>query len=361
MRIQSSRNWLILVALAAGGLAGIAGPVVAELLNAAPRLPALTDFASPTPRPSATVPPSTSTVIASPSVTAPPVLQPSVTVLPSATWTPLPSATPTLTPIPIPTRMVLVPAGYFHMGSTRGLVSEAPEHPVWLEAYYFDQFEVSNGDYRACVAAGVCHIARHSASFTRQAYRDNPEFAGYPTVGVTWDDAFAYCQWAGKRLPTEAEWEYAASGPEDYTWPWGNTFDPLRSAASARDTQPVDSYPEGVSPFGVYNLAGNVTEWVGDIYILGFYSESPPRNPVGEGTGYFRLFRGGSYGDQSSGDYTTSRRIVKERTYYDIATGFRCAQDAPEAAARQLPAERLALETQFCALYAAYRPDAPCE
>lgn len=361
MRIQSSRNLLILVVLAAGGLAGLAGPVVAELLDAAPRLPAAIDFASPTPRPSATPELSTATTTAVATASAPPMLQPSATLLPSATWTALPTASPTPTAIPIPERMVLIPAGYFRMGSTRGLVSEAPEHPVWLDAYYLDQYEVANDDYQACVQAGACHIARHSASNTRASYRDNPEFARYPVVGVTWDDAFAYCQWVSKRLPTEAEWEYAASGPEDYTWPWGNEFDPLRSAASARDTQRVDSYPEGVSVFGAYNLAGNAAEWVGDTYRLGFYSEAPPRNPAGQGEGYFRIFRGGSFGSQASGDYTTSRRIVKERTYYDLATGFRCAQSAAEVNGLPASAERQALEAQFCALYAAYRPEEPCE
>jgi formylglycine-generating enzyme required for sulfatase activity len=246
------------------------------------------------------------------------------------------------------------------MGSMLAGRSEAPEHPVLLDAYYLDRFEVSNGDYQACVAAGACLPARIANSFTRPAYRDDPAFARYPVMGVTWDDAAAYCAWAGGRLPTEAEWEYAASGPENFAWPWGNVFDPARSAAGERDTQPVEAYPEGASPFGVHNLAGNVAEWVADVYVVDFYAASPARNPVGEGSGYFRLYRGGSYGDGDGALYTTSRRTIKARNFSTIDLGFRCARGATEVMAQMAPETQQALITEFCGLYAAYRPGALC-
>jgi formylglycine-generating enzyme required for sulfatase activity len=210
------------------------------------------------------------------------------------------------------------------------------------------------------VAAGACQPGRIANSYTRQAYRDDPAYAQFPVIGVTWDDAAAYCQWAGKRLPTEAEWEYAASGPENFNWPWGNTFELGRSAAGERDTQPVDAYPQGASPFGAHNLAGNVAEWVADVYVVDFYAAAPPRDPEGEGGGYFRLYRGGSYGDGDRALYTTSRRTVKARNYSTIDLGFRCARSAPAEMAQLPSAAQEALVAEFCALYADYRPSVPC-
>lgn len=352
-RFFTTRNLLVGLVLVAGGLAG---PVVAQLADDSPEVPAAAAFATRTPSPTITpIPPSATP---SPSRTPTATLPPSTTPLPSATWTPSP--TPTDTPMPVPEGMVLVPAGHFRMGSARGLVSEAPEHPVLLDAFYLDRFEVTNADYQACVEAGVCRVARLSVSFTRASYRDNPEFANYPVIGVTWDDASAYCQWAGKRLPSEAEWEYAASGPENYTWPWGNEFELERSAASGRDTQPVASFPAGVSPFGAYNMAGNVAEWVADVYDLDFFETSPPANPLAAGEGYFRIYRGGSFQVTDGNNYTTSRRIVKQRTYYDVDIGFRCAQSALEVNRSRPPEARQALVAEFCALYAGYRPGAAC-
>lgn len=241
---------------------------------------------------------------------------------------PTPTIAPSPTPVLAPEGMVLIPSGSFLMGSATGQANEAPEHTVSLDAFYLDVFEVSNAQYRACVADGGCTPGNKVDSFTYKGYRDDPTYNDYPVVGVTWDQAAAYCRWAGKRLPTEAEWEYAASGPENLTWPWGNTFNVPLSAASAGDTQPVDSYADGVSPFGAYNMAGNVGEWVEDVYDEAFYTNSPASNPVSTGDGTGRIFRGGSFANPDGAFFTTSRRYGNARTFNDVDVGIRCAQDA---------------------------------
>lgn len=225
--------------------------------------------------------------------------------------------------------MALVPAGRFLMGSASGEANEQPEHEVSLDAFLIDQFEVSNAQYRACVEAGSCTASRLPDSYTYQNYRDDPAYDHYPVINISWDQAVTYCEWAEKRLPTEAEWEYAASGPDNFEWPWGNSFDSQLSAASASDTQPVDSYPEGVSPFGVYNMAGNVIEWVQDVFDEDFYTSSEgSHNPVNDGEAGSRILRGGSFDNTEADLYRTSRRLAKTPTFYDVDTGFRCAKEA---------------------------------
>ncbi|MGH2593344.1 MAG: formylglycine-generating enzyme family protein, partial [Anaerolineae bacterium] len=276
------------------------------------------------------------------------------------TATPEPTLTQTPTPIPVPEGMALIPAGSYQMGSSTGQANEAPEHPVLLDAFYIDLFEMTNTQYRACVSAGGCDQGRVRDSFTHAGYRDDPAYDNYPVIGVSWDQAVAYCSWAGKRLPTEAEWEYAASGPENLAWPWGNTFDANLSAASARDTQPVGSYPGGVSPFGLFDMAGNVTEWVADAYDDAFYANSPASNPISGGSGDIRIYRGGAFDNTNGAFYTTSRRYTRDRAFNDVDIGFRCALDATEVNASTPPAEREALVTEFCQIFAAYKPGATC-
>jgi serine/threonine-protein kinase len=250
--------------------------------------------------------------------------------------------------------MILIPAGYFLMGSSTGQPNERPEHPVILNGFFLDETEVTNAQYRECVADGGCTLPPNVDAFTYQNYRDSPDFDTYPVIAVNWDQANAYCQWAGKRLPTEAEWEYAASGPDNLIWPWGNTFDPSLSAASAPDTQPVGSYPDGASPFGILDMAGNVNEWVADDFEEGFYANSPPGNPVNKSGKAGRIYRGGSF-DNSNGEFfTTSRRYGNVRTFSEVDVGFRCAASAVDA--RPGPA----LTAEFCDIYAEFRPGAPC-
>jgi formylglycine-generating enzyme required for sulfatase activity len=215
------------------------------------------------------------------------------------------------------------------MGSETGEPNERPEHLVALDSYFIDLFEVSNEEYRTCVAEEGCTQANLRNSFRRAGYRDDPTFANYPVMGVTWNQANAYCTWAGQRLPTEAEWEFAASGPENFTWPWGNEFDASLSAASSLDTEPVDEFPEGASPFNVYNMAGNVNEWVQDRFDGNFYANSPENNPVNLDSGSSQIYRGGSFDNSNGAFFATSRRYVVSANTFDVDIGFRCAQDVP--------------------------------
>jgi serine/threonine-protein kinase len=283
-----------------------------------------------------------------------------VTVAPTARPAPTATPEPTATPLAVPEGMALIPAGYFQMGSSIGQPNEAPEHPALLDAFYIDRFEVTNEQFRECVRAGGCTQGRIRNSVTHIGYRDDAAYDSYPVIGVTWDQAVAFCSWAGKRLPSEAEWEYAASGEENLTWPWGNAFDASRSAAGARDAQPVDSYPNGASALGVLNLAGNVAEWVADVYDPAFYANSPASNPVNTRGGDTRIFRGGSFDNRSGAAYTTSHRYTNSRTLSDVDIGFRCARDATEVNARTPQAEREALVAEFCQIFSTYKPGAAC-
>jgi formylglycine-generating enzyme required for sulfatase activity len=257
----------------------------------------------------------------------------------------------------IPAGMALVPAGYFEMGTSSGRAYEGPAHPVFLNAFYMDLYEVTNAQYRECVQARSCTQAGAPNSATRTGYRDDLAYNDYPIIRVTWDQANAYCQWADKHLPTEAQWEYAASGPDHLNWPWGGTFQGSLLPASESDTQAVGSYPDGASPFGLFDMAGNVAEWVLDDFDETFYAAAPPSNPVSADVSAGRVFRGGSFGDRTAALYATSRRDGNIRTYSDIDVGFRCALDASELTPSE---ERATLVAEFCEVYATYKPGAVC-
>jgi formylglycine-generating enzyme required for sulfatase activity len=222
---------------------------------------------------------------------------------------------------------------------------ELPAHDVTLNAFWIDQVEVTNGMYTLCVKADKCRLPVKFNSDNRNKYFDNPEFRDYPVIQITWYDANAYCQWAGRRLPTEAEWERAARGDDLRTYPWGGEPPNAQNSNSNNivgDTTRVGSYPTGASPYGALDMGGNVWEWVADYYSAKYYSESPADNPKGPengGLNHLRVIRGGSYQDGVFDLRVSNRgyevgpdpsKLPDDSAYYgrsSVKIGFRCAAD----------------------------------
>ncbi len=208
-----------------------------------------------------------------------------------------------------------VPAGTVNMGAFDIFAEddEKPGHAVQIDAFWIDQVEVTNGMYALCVQAGVCTPPMKVSFGNRTNYFGSQEFRDYPVVYVTWLDAKTYCEWTGRRLPTEAEWERAARGDDMRTYPWGGE-PPNSLLANANnalgDTSRVGSYAAGASPFGALDMAGNVWEWVADFYNPNYYAVSPAANPTGpeaQPSRFMRVIRGGSYQDGQR-DLRTSNR-----------------------------------------------------
>jgi formylglycine-generating enzyme required for sulfatase activity len=230
---------------------------------------------------------------------------------------------------------ILIPAGSFQMGCDSGNPSEMcssneqPLHTVTLSAYFIDKYEVTNARYQACVDAGGCTAPGNVDSVTRSPYYGTSTYADYPVINVTWHQASAFCAWAGKRLPTEAEWEKAARGSSDTrVYPWGDSAPDCTKtnySTCVFDTSGMGSYPSGASPYGVMDMAGNVFEWVNDWYGSSYYSMSPSVNPQGPSTGVVRVLRGGSWND----DVNVVRSAYRLYTYpfsSNLALGFRCVR-----------------------------------
>lgn len=227
--------------------------------------------------------------------------------------------------------MVYVPAGDFVMGSptNQGSDDEHPQHTIYLDAFWVDQTEITNGMYARCVSAGVCAPPQDLSSSTRESYYNNGSYNNYPVIHVSWSQANAYCQWAGRELPTEAQWEKAARGTDGWIYSWGNTFPTCSKANFAGcvgDTQPVMSYPDSVNLYGAYDMLGNVWEWVADYYRADYYAISSQENPIGPTTGTKRSLRGGSW--YTYANYlTVSNRLGDDPTSVDSDYGFRCVMN----------------------------------
>jgi len=218
------------------------------------------------------------------------------TIAPSDT--PEPTSSPTSTPLPKTIsdkhgiEMILIPAGSFTMGSDNNQATAKPAHSVFLDAYYIDKFEVTNEMYLECLEDGACTSGGSSRLY-------NSIWDNHPVMDVTWYEAQNYCQWRGGRLPTEAEWEKAARGTDERLFPWGNepvTCERARYGDCGWFTVPVGQHPDGVSPYGVHDMAGNAWEWTLDWYKQDYYSYSPLENPQGpsEDTGW-KSTRGGAW------------------------------------------------------------------
>jgi formylglycine-generating enzyme required for sulfatase activity len=213
------------------------------------------------------------------------------------------------------------------MGTASG--DSSPVHAVTLDDFYLDQFEVTNARYQACVSAGGCSAPQGNNSFTRSGYFTNSAFAQYPVVNVTWNQANAFCAAEGKRLPTEAEWEYAAGNGRSQLYPWGDTFDAARTTVTQGDTVQAGSFSNGASELGVFDLAGNALEWVSDWYSSDYYGESPETNPPGPANGAEKVLRGGSFGNPDPTAYLATRRFRRAPGASDVDIGFRCAETVP--------------------------------
>ena len=259
-------------------------------------------------------------------------------------------------------RQMLVPAGEFTMGSTQAevdvavaqceaivgvgncqdinLESEMPQHKVDVAEFWIDETEVTNKMYAQCVAEGGCTPPSDTTSYTHDSYYGNPQFDAYPVIYADWYQATAYCEWAGRRLPTEAEWEKAARGTDGRVYPWGDAFDGTKlnfcdkncpadwadktADDGYADVAPVGSYPAGASPYGALDMAGNVWEWTKSKYVAYPYKDGDGRNDE-NGTDD-RVLRGGSWYDDGFLVRAANRSFVNP----DVGNGdigFRCSQD----------------------------------
>jgi formylglycine-generating enzyme required for sulfatase activity len=257
--------------------------------------------------------------------------------LPTETQTAVP--TPTLVPVALAgpqsgdpilwldgSTLVYVPPSEFKMGDG---AFDAPEHSVTLEGYWIYKTEVTNRMYEQCVTVGSCTAPAQELG---GPVYSNPDFANHPVVGVTWDQAQAYCGWTQGRLPTEAEWEKSARGLGGSAFPWGDdepACDLLNFAYCIGHTTEVNAYPEGVSFYGALDLAGNVFEWVGDWYSETFYTGSPLVNPTGPESGDYRGVRSSSFETDPTQAGSAIRHYLAP-SLHRRDTGFRCVLPKPQ-------------------------------
>ncbi len=234
--------------------------------------------------------------------------------------------------------MILIPEGVFTRGSASGGIDEKPQQEIYLDAFYIDKYEVSVEAY---------DVFRRAASYVEPSV---PFFQGdpaelkkpnLPVVGVSWYDAVNFCTWAGKRLLKEAEWEKAARGTHGLVFPWGNKMLPKRANISGtadgfQYTAPVGSSPMGRSVYGVYDMAGNASEWVEDWYDQFYYKKSPIMNPSGASNSKNRVFRGGSW-DARKVDIRSAKRFAASPGRKDSIVGFRCGKSVEKDSKTKKP------------------------
>lgn len=250
-------------------------------------------------------------------------------------WTPLDDAE-RLAAMETPGGMVPVPPGPFLMGSDpqkdrAAGPQELPQRQVYLDAFMIDRFEVSNVEYLRFVLG--------TGAAWPKFWRENPfpeKAALHPVINVSWYEADSYCRWAGKRLPTEAEWEKAARGENAPIFPWGNEpagwlKSNIAHPGSKRGFKypplaNVTRYDKGVSPYGVYQMAGNVSEWVSDWFDPEYYRRGVDSNPQGPETGDMKVFRGGSWNEDPEVARSAGRNAASPARQ-SYLTGFRCASD----------------------------------
>ena len=256
-----------------------------------------------------------------------PTLQPTPTRFVRPTSTPFAAITSTRSKDGM--TMVSVPGGPFVMGGATSSGIEVPTHTVTLDTFWIDQTEVTNGKYAKCVQAGACQVPQNNTSHSHPTYYGFTSFSSYPVIYVNWNQAKTYCAWAGGRLPSEAEWEKAAVGSDARTYPWGENIDNTYANFNLLlgDTSIVGSYKKGVSPYGAYDMAGNVSEWVADWYGSTYYQSSSASNPTGPTSGEKRVIRGGSWGT-SDADTRSSIRDFNYPNAFGNALGFRCASSS---------------------------------
>ncbi|MFO7536589.1 MAG: SUMF1/EgtB/PvdO family nonheme iron enzyme [Chloroflexota bacterium] len=375
----SNRDWLIrvgllllVILLLAGAALGYANqqqplanqsdPDDPNLLAALaqgelPLIPTATPSATPSPT-------STSTSQPTPTATATP-LAASPTPTPTATATPTPSPTPDGPPPEITRQsdqmiMVYIPPGTFIRGADEDDLmadtDERPQHEITLDGFYIDKYEVSVAQFvvflnrrggltqecnsfscalpRLRVGA-TSYLVEQDLSSGEIQYIPLTGYANYPINHVSWYGANAYCEAVGGRLPTEAEWEYAARGTDGRLYPWGNQLpNPTRAVFASEDYEnlkPVDALPAGASPFGVFGMAGSMWEWVADWYDATYYDNSPQVNPPGPESGFFKVIRGGAWPNNNQANrIRASNRNVAPPDFISSTIGFRCAYDWEE-------------------------------
>lgn len=224
--------------------------------------------------------------------------------------------------------MVQIPEGPFTMGSNDGDPDEAPEHQVFLKGFFIDTKEVTQDEYLRFAKMTKRPLPKIEVFEGDQALVLKPDLAA---MSVSWDDAKAYCKWAGKRLPTEAEWEKAGRGEGKRKYPWGDKFTTgTANVDGAEDgykyLAPPGSFESGRSPYGLYDMTGNVAEWVQDSYDENIYKKGVYRDPKGPDDGQLKVVRGGSW-RETEHNTRLSKRFAAKHWRTDITIGIRCASD----------------------------------